>query len=94
MIIHNYFLPALVSIMGIYAGSYILLNMKKIPQDRILRLFFYILGLTYIYMGIIYLLILLGLVAAIPATQAAILMRPVNILAIAAPFMIAKRMGL
>ena len=94
MIIHDYFLPTIISVLGIYAGSYILLNMKKIKADLILRSFFYILGFTYIYMGIIYLLVLFGLIVAIPATQAAILMRPVNILAIAAPFMIAKRMGL
>jgi ABC-type transport system involved in multi-copper enzyme maturation permease subunit len=93
MIIHN-LLPIIISILGIYAGGYILLNIKKIRNDKILRVFFYILGLTYLYMGIVYLLVLLGLVEAIPATQASILMRPVNILVIATPFIITKRMGL
>ena len=91
--IHNY-LSYIIAVLGIYAGIYILLNIRKVRNDKILRFYFYVLGLMYLYIGIIYTLIIFGIIVAIPPTQASILMRPVNILAIATPFMIAKRMGL
>jgi len=88
------FLPLVIIMLGLSSGTYILLNIKKVRNDWVTRIYFVILGLMYIYMGIIYALVLFGIVAAIPATQAAILMRPVSILAIVTPFLIAKRMGL
>ena len=88
------FLPLVIVMLALSSGTYILLNIKKFKNDWVTRIYFVVLGLMYIYMGIIYALVLFGVVEAIPATQAAILMRPVNILAIVTPFLIANRMGL
>jgi len=94
MTIHDSILPVIITVLGLYAGLDILFNIKKISQDSVLKLYFCVLGLMYLYIAVIYVLILLGIVVAIPATQASIMMRPVNILAIVTPFLIAKRLGL
>lgn len=93
MNIHS-LLPIIISVLGIYSGTYIILNIKKVGKDTTLKIFFCVLGGMYIYIGIIYTLVFFGVIGAIPPTQASILMRPINILAIVTPFMIAKRMGL
>ena len=88
-------LPFIISLLGFYTGVYLVIRTYKLlEEDRTLKVFLYILGIMNIYIGIVYALISIGVVSAIPVTQASILMRPVNLLALVTPFMIAKRMGL
>jgi hypothetical protein len=89
-------LPFLIAVMGIYAGVYTLLLIRKtrIAQDRILFVNFLVLGVLNLYIGIVYSLVILGVVHAVPLSDLSLFMRPANFLQIFLPFLISKRMGL
>jgi len=93
MTIHNS-LSYILAVFGLYAGFYILFNMKKIRADWVTRTYFIALGAIYVYTGVVYCLIIMDIITAIPPTQSSIFMRPANILYVAVPFLIARRMGL
>ena len=88
-------LPIIISILGLCTGIDVIIRTWKLKDiDTTLKVFLYILGVMNIYIGIIYGLVALGIVGAIPATQASLFMRPVNILAVITPYMIIRRLGL
>jgi hypothetical protein len=84
----TYFLAAL----GLFTGVSALRISGKFSMDWLLRAYFIMLGILNIYTGIIYTLIILGIISAIPPTQSSIFMRPANVLFLVMPYVISMRM--
>lgn len=90
MILHDS-LPVLIAIAGLFVGGFILSRIKKIPKDKILIFDFACLGAVNLYVGIIYFLFAIGVVHSIG--DLSVFVRPVTLLQIILPAMIAWRMG-
>jgi hypothetical protein len=87
--IHD-FLPYAISIIAIWSGIYMLTRYKRLRRDKVLRMNFISLAVAILYVGIIYSLYSFGL---FPATSLNILLRPVNLLLVLIPSLIAWRMS-
>lgn len=89
-------LPFAISITGLYSGLYTISLMRKgkIQQDKVLLVNFTILSGLNIYIGVIYILVLAGVVKSVPMSELSLFMRPANFMQILLPFLISKRMGL
>ena len=95
MIIHS-LLPFAIAITGLYSGLYTISLMRKgkIQKDKVLLVNFTILSFLNIYIGVIYILVLAGVVKSVPMSELSLFMRPANFMQILLPFLISKRMGL
>ena len=95
MMIHS-LLPFAIAITGLYSGLYTISLMRKgkIQQDKVLLVNFTILSFLNIYIGVIYILVLAGVVKSVPMSELSLFMRPANFMQILLPFLISKRMGL
>jgi hypothetical protein len=91
MVIHNLLIYFL-AILGIFTGISIFTYLPKVRHDWLLKIYFMLLGGLNLYTGIIYVLIILGIISAIPPTQSSIFMRPANVLFLLMPYTIANRM--
>ena len=93
MIIHNA-LPFLIAIFGVGGGIYILQRSKWLATDRTLHINFIAMGILDIYIGIIYFLVLLGVISSVPTSELSLFMRPANLLVVTIPLFIYWRLGL
>jgi hypothetical protein len=89
MILHDS-LPVLIAIAGLFVGGFILTRIKKLPKDKVLIFDFLCLGIVNLYVGVIYLLFLLGIIPTV--VYLSMFVRPVVILQIILPALIAWRM--
>ena len=89
-------LPFAIAITGLYSGLYTISLMRKgrIQQDKVLLVNFTILSILNMYIGIIYILVLAGVVESVPMSELSLFMRPANFMQILLPFLISNRMGL
>jgi hypothetical protein len=88
---HN-LLMYFLAVLGFFTGISALRISSKFYVDWLLRSYFIMLGILNIYTGIIYTLIILGIISAIPPTQSSIFMRPANVLFLVMPYVISMRM--
>jgi len=79
-----------ISIIAIWSGMYMLTRYKRLRRDKILRMNFISLAVAILYVGIIYSLYSFGF---FPVTSLNILLRPVNLLLVLIPSLIAWRMS-
>jgi hypothetical protein len=90
MIIHNS-LPIVISFCGIVVAIYMMGRLKKLPKDKILVIDYFLLGLVNFYVGLIYLLFVVGVVPTV--SDLSLFVRPANLLQIIFPAIISWRMG-
>ena len=93
MAIHDA-LPLFIIFVGLFGGFYILTRAKKMKHDWVLELNFIVLGCINLYVGVVYLLVLLGIIDSIPTSELALFMRPANLLLLVLPLLISWRMGI
>lgn len=95
MMIHS-LLPFAIAITGLYSGLYTisLVRKSRIQQDKVLLVNFIILSVLNMYVGIVYILVLAGVVKSVPMSELSLFMRPAIFMQILLPFLISKRMGL
>lgn len=92
---HNY-LPLIIAISGIVTGVYTIYNLHKLRQrgDRVMVGLFAMWAVLNIYIGVVYFLVIFGIILSIPSSELSYFMRPANLFQIIIPFWIAWRMGL
>lgn len=92
---HNY-LPFLIAMSGIVTGCYIVYNLNKIVRrgDSTMTGLFVMFAVLNLYVGIVYTLVIFGVIRSVPSSELSYFMRIANLLQIIIPFWISWRMGL
>ena len=84
MTVHNAF-TYLIAIEALFWGIFFLIRIPKMKILPIDKFNFYLWAVLCLYVGIVYTLIIFGIVVAIPPTESSVLMRPANFFMLGIP---------